>query len=147
MDLKSRKQLAAKITGAGATRIKINPEQQEEVSKAITREDIKHQIAIGAITIKPKKGISRGRLKIKLKQKKKGRRKGHGRRTGTRKARQPPKKNWITKIRAIRDELRKMKEAGEITDAEYRRYYRQAKGNMFNSRKHLRELIGRITKR
>jgi ribosomal protein L19E len=37
-----------------------------------------------------------------------------------------------------------MKDDKEITVSEYRRYYRQAKGNLFNSRRHLRELVGRM---
>jgi large subunit ribosomal protein L19e len=147
MDLRSRKKMAADVMGIGVSRVKISQDAQEDVSKAITRDDIRQQIEAGTISAKPKRGISRGRLRAKLKQKEKGRRRGQGRRTGSRKARRPGKDAWISKIRAIRDELRKMKEAKEITPTEYRRYYRQAKGNLFNSRRHLRELVGRMVKK
>jgi large subunit ribosomal protein L19e len=48
------------------------------------------------------------------------------------------------KIRAIRDELKKMREGKEITPTEYRVLYVQAKGNLFQSRRHLREQIERM---
>jgi large subunit ribosomal protein L19e len=144
MNLRNKKKLAADIMKIGVSRVRVDPEQQEDVSKAITRDDVRHQIATGAITEKPEKGNSRGRFRAKLAQKKKGRRKGAGRRGGTSAARRPGKEAWISKIRAIREELRKMKDDKEITVAEYRRYYRQAKGNLFNSRRHLRELVGRM---
>jgi large subunit ribosomal protein L19e len=144
MNLRNKKKLAADIMKVGVSRVKVTTEQQEDVSKSITRDDIRHQIAVGAITEKPKKGNSRGRYRTKLAQKKKGRRKGAGHRSGTSAARRPGKEAWVNKIRAIREELTKMKDDKEITVSEYRRYYRQAKGNLFNSRRHLRELVGRM---
>ena len=147
MDLKGQKRLAADILGVGVNRIKIDPEMLEEVSKAITREDIKYHISTGAISAKPEKGISRGRLHKRMEQKKKGRRRGPGHRSGTRGARMGKKEAWMRKIRAIRNELKKMRENKEIDTSEYRKFYRQAKGNLFHSRRHLREYIARVGKR
>lgn len=144
MDLRGQKRIASEIMGVGVNRVKINPEVQEDVSKAITRDDIRHHIATGAITAEPEKGTSRGRVRSKIAQKKKGRKKGHGHRSGTKEARKPSKEVWISKIRALRDELRKMKDNNEITASEYRKLYRQAKGNLFHSRKHLREHVERM---
>ncbi len=146
MNLRGQKRLAAEIMGVGINKVRINPEMQEDVSKSITRDDIRYHIATGAINAKPEKGISRGRLRKRIGQKAKGRSKGHGHRSGTKFARKSRKSRWMSKIRAIRDELRKMKETNEVTVSEYRKLYRQAKGNLFHSRKHLRESVKRTSK-
>ncbi len=147
MDLKSQKRVAADILGSGVNRIRIDPEMLEDVSKAITREDIRYHISTGAISAKPEKGISRGRLHKKAEQKKKGRRTGHGHRSGSKGARMGKKEAWMRKIRAIRDELKKMREKRDIDSSEYRKLYRQVKGNLFHSRRHLREHVERVAKR
>ncbi|MBN2014097.1 MAG: 50S ribosomal protein L19e [Candidatus Altiarchaeota archaeon] len=144
MNLVGQKRIASEILDVGVNRVKIDPEMQEDVSKAITRDDIRHHIATGAITAKPKRGISTGRVRKRTAQKKKGRRTGHGRRSGTKNARRPSKETWMSKIRALRDELKKMKENKDITATEYRKLYGQVKGNLFHSRRHLREHIERL---
>jgi large subunit ribosomal protein L19e len=144
MTFEGPRRLAGAIMKVGTTRVKFDPARLEEVSEALTKDDIRSLIKSGAITKDPKKGISRGRARAKKKQKLKGRSKGVGRRGGTAKARTPAKKKWMNKIRAIRDELRMMREKKEITPTEYRKLYLQSKGNMFQSRRHLREQIGRM---
>jgi len=146
MNLASQKQLAAKIMKAGASRVRFDPERLEDVSGALTREDIRGLIKSGAIKAKPKKGNSRGRIRFKKEQREKGRSKGHGRRTGKKKARTPAKKIWIGKVRALREELRKMKAEKVIEGGMYRKLYRQIKGNLFQSRRHLRESVERMKK-
>lgn len=142
MNLSTQKRLAAEILDIGVNRIRIDPQAAEEVSKAITRDDIRHFISRGAITALPVKGNSRGRCRFHTRQKKKGRRSGHGRRTGKAGARTPKKKKWISKVRALRDELRKMKTEARIGEKGYRTAYRRIKGNLYHSRRHLRENIG-----
>ncbi|RLI95215.1 MAG: 50S ribosomal protein L19e [Candidatus Altiarchaeales archaeon] len=144
MNLKTQKRLAAEILNVGVNRVHIDPDSIEEVAKAITRDDIRYHISSGRISAKQKKGISSGRLKKRLKQKKKGRRRGYGHRSGTKKAREPKKKAWMSRVRALRDELKKMREEGVIDNAMYRKLYRQIKGNLFHSRRHLREHVKRL---
>ena len=146
MNLSNQKNLAARVMGIGINRVYFNPESASEISEALTRDDIKHLISIGAIAKKPKHGISRGRHNKKVLMKKKGKRKGHGHRSGTKKARNPKKEAWIKKIRAIRDELKKMLNSKEIDRQTYSKIYRQAKGNLFHSRRHMREHIQRTKK-
>ena len=67
----------------------------------------------------------------------KGRRRGHGRRKGGKNARTPSKKKWMTKIRALRDELRNLREEKRVTASKYRKYYLRSKGGLYNSRAHL----------
>jgi len=143
MNLSGQRRLAAGIMNVGLTRVKFNPERIEDISEALTRDDIRALIKSKAITKKPVSGVSRGRAKARKKQKLKGRQGGLGHRKGTAKARTPKKRAWINKIRAVRDELKKMREKEEIKPSEYRRFYNQAKGNLFLSRRHLREQIGR----
>lgn len=144
MNLRTQKRIASKVLKVGVTRVLINSEFEEDVSEAITREDIRILISKGAISARPKKGVSKGRARARNKQKRKGRRKGQGSRGGTKGARTPKKRSWITKIRAIRDELQKLKEGGLVNESVYRKLYRQAKGNLFHSRRHLREYVERM---
>lgn len=141
MKLITQKRLAADILGIGVKKIRIDSAQFEEVSKAITRDDVRHFIATGAITSLEDKGNSRGRYKIRQAQKAKGRRRGHGKRTGHKNARTPKREKWINKVRALRDELRKLKAEKKISETEYRKTYRRIKGNLYNSRRHMREQL------
>lgn len=141
MKLTTQKRLAAEIMKVGTNRVWIDPSRIEDVSKAITRDDVRYYISQGAIDAEPEKGISRGRFREKKTQQGKGRRKGHGRRSGTKMARNPRKASWIRKVRALREELRTLKEEDKLEDGTYRKAYRQIKGNLFNSRRHLRESL------
>ena len=84
-----------------------------------------------------KKGVSRGRARFVDQQKAKGRRRGHGRRKGGKNARTPSKKKWMSKIRALRDELKNLRDEKKVTASQYRKYYLRSKGGLYNSRAHL----------
>jgi large subunit ribosomal protein L19e len=144
MNLSGQRRLAAAVMKVGQTRVKFNTEKLEDVSEALTKDDIRGLVKAGAIEKRPVTGISRGRARARKLQKLKGRHKGAGVRKGRAKARTPKKLKWMGKIRAIRDELKKMREGKEITPTEYRVLYVQAKGNLFQSRRHLREQIERM---
>ncbi len=141
MNLTTQKRLAAEVLKVGINKIWIDPAKTEDVSRAITRDDIRHFISNGAIIAEPDKGNSRGRFKKEQIQKKKGRRKGHGHRAGHKGARTPKKEKWVNKVRALRAELRDMKKEKSIK-TNYRKVYRQIKGNLYHSRRHLRENVG-----
>ncbi len=144
MSVKSQKRMASELLKTGTKRIKIEPKNVDEVSKSITRDDVRDQIKRGNISVKAEKGVSKGRARRKAEQKKKGRRKGHAHRSGSGKAREPKKRAWIRKIRAIRDEIKKLKEDGKIDKGTYRKLYMQAKGNLFHSRRHVREHLDKV---
>jgi len=86
MNLKNQRRMAAQILKCGVNRVWIDPNRMEDVADAITRGDIRTQIASGAIKKLPKVGISKARRKHFKEQKEKGRRKGHGSRRGAKKA-------------------------------------------------------------
>ncbi|EHK02106.1 50S ribosomal protein L19e, partial [Candidatus Haloredivivus sp. G17] len=71
-DLKSQKRMAAEIMDVGKNRVRIDPEMQDKVSEAITRQDIRNLIEGGAISKKDEKGTSKARAKHNKKQKAKG---------------------------------------------------------------------------
>lgn len=135
----TQRRLAARLLKVGINRVWIDPdpEVREEIEGAVTREDIRRLIKEGIIKKRPEKGTSRARARKIARQRAKGRRRGHGSRKGKMGARYPRKKRWIATIRALRDELRKLREAGRIDRHAYRRLYLLAKGGSFKSRAHL----------
>ena len=144
MRLGLQKRLASEILKVGKTRIWIDPESQEEVSKAITRNDIHSLINRNVIQVKPKKGVSRGRARILDEKRKKKRRKGHGRRKGASGARSPKKREWMNQVRPLRQLLKAMKTKEKLTTTQYRQLYLKIKGNFFRSRSHLKTYVEKL---
>ena len=141
MTLRTQRRLAASMLKAGENRIWIDPEATEDVSEAVTRDDVRRLIAEGIIRARQKRGISNYRKKKLALQKKKGRRHGHGSRKGAKYARYGKKERWMTTIRALRKMLRELRDSGELKPTVYRKLYRMAKGGAFRSRAHLRSYI------
>ena len=142
--MKVNKKVIRRAIKAGKKRIKINPSKLEEVSKAITRADVRGLLKKGSIKIKKKKGVSRGRARKRKEQRKKGRRRGHGKRKGAKGARTKPKKVWISKVRAQRKLLKEYK--GKLNPKVYREIYLKIKGNYFRSKAHLKMHIEKVLK-
>jgi large subunit ribosomal protein L19e len=129
--------MAAQILGVGENRIKMDKERVEDIADSITRSSVRAAIGYGAIMVKPKKGISRGRTRARNAQKKAGRRRGPGSRKGGKNARTPTKRAWIQKIRPMRAKLREMRETKKIDSHTYRKLYLWAKGGMFKNVPHM----------
>lgn len=138
MNLTTQKRLAAEILKVGVNRVWIDPDQSEEVSQAITREGVKKLIADGTIKARPNKGISSYRSKKIAQQKSKGKRKGRGSIKGAKGARNPKKKAWMTTIRALRTDLKDMRDNREINRTTYRKLYKMAKGGAFRSKSYMK---------
>lgn len=137
-DLRNQRRMAAAILKCGENRVWMDPDRLEEISKAVTRKDIKILIKGGVVKSKQIQGISGGRRRYIQQQKQKGRRKGHGSRKGAKYARLSRKERWIKTIRPIRAYLRQLRDDKSIDRSVYRRYYRKAKGGEFKSRHHLK---------
>jgi len=133
MSLKSQRRLAAQVLKVGANRVWIDPERNEDVEVAITREEIRKLVHEGAIKALPKKGISRVRARALHKKRKKGLRRGPGSRTGTARARISKKEAWMRRIRALRRRLREWKAKRAVTESSYRRLYTLASSGVFSS--------------
>ena len=141
MKLSTQKRLAADVLKVGQTRVWIDPEFEDEVSLAITRDDIRRLVDEGAIQKKRTIGVSRGRARHILKQKRKGQRKGPGKKKGKATSKMSSKERWMMKIRPMRKELRILRDTGKITPKVYRELYLKAKGNAFRNTAHLRTYI------
>jgi len=133
--LKLQKKLAASILKVGKSRIWLNPdkEKQKEIQSAITRADVKRIIKKNDIKAKPVK-IKRP----KTAKEKKRKRKGPGSRSGSKYARLPKKRRWISTIRPLRRMLKEMEGEGKINNVTRRKLYMLAKGGQFRSRSHMR---------
>ena len=140
MNLSYQKRVASGILKCGVHRVWVDdrPEVQERIAEAVTRDDVRLLVVQRFIRKHQKKGISRGRARAMAHQRSKGRRRGHGSRKGHGGARTPKKEAWMTKVRALRNELSSLRAECTINAAQYRRYYRRVKGGVYNSRNHLR---------
>lgn len=137
MDLSSQKRMAADVLDIGQNRVWIDPGRADEVENAITKQDIRNLIESGVIQKKDKQGNSRGRARESDAQQHKGRQKGPGRRQGSKEGRKKSKDEWKEQIRAIRTELKEMRDSDELTSSQYRELYNRAKGGFFRNKKHM----------
>jgi len=136
-DLKNQRRLAASIMKVGENRVWIDPETDEDVEAAITREDVRELIEIEVIQKRAIVGISRGRARAKAIKQKYGHRKGQGSRKGTKGARNPKKKQWMKKIRAQRRVLKELRAEETIDETTYRLFYRKSKGGEYRNVAHM----------
>ncbi|KAF1078729.1 50S ribosomal protein L19e [Methanogenium sp. MK-MG] len=143
-DLKNQRRIAAAVLKCGVHRVWMNSEREDDIENAISREDMRGLIEEGAIRAKPVKGVSRGRARLLTAKRSYGHCKGHGRRKGAANARTPSKRVWIKRIRAIRRELRILRDNGSIDATLYRRVYRKAAGGQYRSVAHMKAQLEQI---
>lgn len=141
MNLEMQKRLSAKVAKVGVGRVRINPENAEQVKEAITKADIRDLIDNNIIEILPLVRNSRGRARVRYAAKKKGRRSGPGSKVGTRKARNSPKKEWINRIRLQRKIIKSFKDSGRLSANNWKVLYLRAKGGFFRNKRHLLQVI------
>jgi len=140
MNLSVKKRMAADVLKVGKKRVKFDPESTEDIFDAITRESIRGLASSGSISVKPKKGISRGRArKRRVSLKKRG--VGAGSKEGAKGARRGKKTIWINKVRSLRGRIKVKRDRGEINGKVFREMYRQIKGGHIRSLKHLESII------
>ncbi len=130
-DLRAQKRLAADILDVGENRIWLDPEEQDELADAITREDVAELIEEGTIRAKPAQGNSRGRVRERAAKRSYGHQKGPGSRKGKAGARQDEKDEWTRKVRAQRQTLRTLRDDGTLTPGQYRELYNKSRGGEF----------------
>jgi len=133
MSTKSVRRMAATILKVGESRIWIDPTRAEDIQSAITRDDVRRLIEEGAIERRPQESPSRGRIRLRQAQRRSGRHRGHGSRKGSKTARTPSKRAWISKIRSQRAFLVELRERKLIKPSLYRSLYGRAKGGQFQS--------------
>jgi large subunit ribosomal protein L19e len=146
-DVTNQRRLAASILACGTHRVWFDPDRISDIQNAISREDIRGLIDEGAIRAHQVRGNSRGRARAKIAKRAYGHCKGPGRRRGAAGARNPRKRQWIQKIRAIRKALVEMREVGDIDPHLYRMLYRKASGGQFRNAAHLKAQLEIISGR
>ncbi|SDM59518.1 large subunit ribosomal protein L19e [Halogranum gelatinilyticum] len=132
-NLRAQKRLAADELDVGKSRVWFDPEAQEEIADAITREDIRELIEQGTISAKDAKGNSRGRARERADKRAYGHRKGPGTRKGKKGGRKSSKDEWISRIRAQRSRLKELRDDGPLNRTQYRTLYNKASGGEFDS--------------
>lgn len=132
-DLSSQKRMAADILDVGESRVWIDPDRTDDVEGAITKQDMRNLIESGVVKKQEKQGVSR--------QTGTSGGDGPGSRSGTAGARKSDKEEWTEKIRALRSELKELRDEGDITPSQYRELYDKASGGFFRNRKHMKLYI------
>ena len=132
-DLGAQKRLAADVLDVGERRVWLDPDEQEEIAEAITREDIRELVEVGIIKAKNTQNNSRGRARERNKKRSYGHQKGQGKRKGKAGAREARKDSWVSRIRAQRKRLKELREDGTIDRTQYRELYNKASGGEFDS--------------
>ena len=144
VNLKAKKQLVARMYKVGVNRVHFDSDHLDDIADAITRDNIRSLFSANTIKIKPIKGASRGRAKIKKIQKKK-RGVGQGSKKGRKGARVGKKEVYVTKVRSLRYRLKIAKDRKEITNTEFWDLYKKVGGNTVRNIAHLRTLIDEKT--
>ena len=143
VNLKAKKQLVARMYKVGVNRVRFDSDHLDDVADAITRDNIRSLFSANTIKIKPLKGTSRGRAKLKKIQKKK-RGVKQGSKKGRKGARVGKKEVYVTKVRSLRYRLKIAKDRKEITNTEFWDIYKKIGGNTVRNIAHLRTLIDEI---
>ena len=131
MNLKKKKELAARTLKVGKDRIIFVKERLEEIKEAITKQDIRELQKEGAIVVKAVKG----RKKIK----KKGGSKSVG---NVRKKVNKRKKEYVVMTRKLRKYAAEMKKQGRLSAEEVKSIRKKIRNREFKSKAHLKEIIG-----
>ncbi|MBT6023292.1 50S ribosomal protein L19e [Candidatus Woesearchaeota archaeon] len=141
MNLEMQKRLSSKVAKVGLARVKINPENVDQVKEAITKADIRDLIDNKVIEILPLVRNSKARARLRAKAKKKGRQSGPGSKVGTRNARTPTKRVWINRIRLQRKIIKSFKDSGRLSTGDWKTLYYRAKGGFFRNKRHLLQTL------
>ncbi len=132
-DLSAQRRLAADVLDVGESRVWLDPDRQGDIADAITREDVRELVDEGAIRAETAGSNSRGRARERQAKRSYGHQTGAGSRKGTAGARDNEKDSWRRRIRAQRERLRELRDAGELSRSDYRDLYDKAGGGEFDS--------------
>jgi len=140
VNIRKKRELAARILGVGINRIRFEPDKLDEVGDSITRENIRTLINNGTIwTVKPK-GTSRARAKAKLIIRRKHGT-GLGSKKGKKTARTGKKELYVIKVRSMRYHLKVLKDRNDVNRETYWSIYKKVNGGQVRSLAHLRDLV------
>ena len=133
MNLRAKKQLAAKTFGVGKERIVFVTERLDEIKEAITKQDMRDLKKEGAIVIKEIGGRSKNPSKKRKKGVGKIRRKVNKR-----------KQRYVILTRKLRKFLAEKKKRGEISKEEVKEVRKKIRNKLYKSKAHLKDEVGGI---
>jgi large subunit ribosomal protein L19e len=136
--MKLQKRLAARVMKCSPYRIKFDTDNLSAVKEAITAFDVRRLINQGIIMRTPEQDIARFRARHIQAQKRKSRRARAGSRKGSANARAQDKLQWMRRIRAQRDLLKRLRDHELITQQTFNTTYQKAKGGFFRSTHHIK---------
>jgi len=140
VNLRAKKRLVSRIVGVGLHRVKFDNDHLDDITDAITRDNIRSLLTANTIKIKRIVGTSHGRATLKkIQRRKRGTKQGS--KKGRKGARVGKKRVHITKVRALRHRLKVSKDRKEITNKEFWELYKKVGGNTIRNVAHLRSLI------
>jgi large subunit ribosomal protein L19e len=130
MNLKKKKNLAAKTLNVGKARIAFVKSRLDEIKEAITKQDIRDLYGEGAIIIKDIKG----RRKIVRNTRKKG--------PGSiRLKKNVRKKEYITLTRKLRSYIQDLREQRKLSEEQFKEMRKKIRNRFFRSKSHLDEYL------
>ena len=141
MNLKTQKQIAARVLKCSPKRVVLDPASSADIKEAITRADIKRLVGSKLIAKAAKANSSRSRIRKNIVQKRKGRQSGSGSRKGKHGARVSRKSVWIAKVRLQRAFIKELKDKEIISQKTYSDLYGKVKGGYFRNKRHIKLYI------
>merc|ERR1712193_477259 len=105
---------AAAVMKCGKNKVWLDPNENQSISNANSRHQVRRLIKDGLIIRKPIAVHSRARARLNAEARRKGRHTGTGKRKGTANARMPVKLIWMRRMRVLRRLLAKYRRANKL---------------------------------